>query len=279
MDNKIILELVAKNLEEIKLLVDELRNVGKTDPLLIAIAATKAKTLYQELMLLSQNEPVLFQSDLNVTPDEISDQEEDIPDVIPTDQLIEEEIPPSTEIETSIVEVPESSGNESQVESSKVEIQETPSVETETIIEVPQPIEEQVVTEESKTEPIHSPETIPEVKMEEPEPENHVIKILSDQFINEPSVNERLAASAVHETSVKGLPVTNLMNAIGINDRFLFVRELFANDNTNFEKTVDQLDCLESFLEAIDYLEKNFKWTKNEVSLKFMELLKRRFEK
>ena len=115
--------------------------------------------------------------------------------------------------------------------------------------------------------------------MEEPEPETQEVKILSKQSISEPSVNDKLAATVVHEPKVKGLPVTNLMNAIGINDRFLYIRELFANESANFEKTVEHLDRLNSFLEAIDFLEKNFRWTKNEASLKFMELLKRRFEK
>src|SRR5574344_2157399 len=53
MDNKTILELIKKNLEEINLLVDDLYKGGNYNQLLIEITSAKTNILHQELMLLT----------------------------------------------------------------------------------------------------------------------------------------------------------------------------------------------------------------------------------
>lgn len=262
MDNKILLDLVAKNLDAIKLLVEALQNEEKVDPILIEITAEKAKAVYQELILLSQVQTETIEIDEVDFQEETSIEERDIQPFAPTGTIVENEVSPSSEVENNMIEK-----------------QETIHVETQTELNTPHQIEETVTNKEFEFEAIPSAQPTTEEKLEEPESEIQEVKILSKQSISESSVNDKLAATVVHESKVKGLPVTNLMNAIGINDRFLYIRELFANESANFEKTVEHLDGLNSFLEAIDFLEKNFRWTKNEASLKFMELLKRRFEK
>lgn len=321
MNNKIILELVAKSLEEINLLVEALRNGEKADPLLIEITTSKAKILYQELMLLSSNEPVIVQKDQLIASEEISVSEDKIVDASLPEPLIEpekivavaEEIEDVTSMESANVleeiSVPDEVfkdviTSEPAVEDntplpSETEIPETQIVETETEINHSESVEETKLVEEVKTEEVsdlYQPEdeivaidhnetevvqnsepVIVEIK-ETPTVEVQEIKVFGEQFVNEPSIYEKLSAATNFESKIKGKPIINIMNSIGINDRFLFSRELFANDNKNFETTVNQLDSLNNFLEAIEYLENNFKWTKNEASLKFMDLVKRRFE-
>jgi hypothetical protein len=319
MDNKIILELVAKNLEEIKLLVETLRDEEKADHLLIELTATKAKTLYQELMLLLPNSSEKIEYDQVVvvnndsTEEDVSVEETHSEIVIEDDAVEEFEIgentPPMPFVENELQTI-------SEIEASSTEVHE--NSESETDINIPEPVNELVENVQPEPEPIQpieiiTEEKIPEVvlqeavlpemeipevempeeilseekipeeilteeKLDEPRAEIQEKKIIGEQFTNEPSLNEKLAASNTHESKIKGKPVTNIMNAIGLNDRFLFTRELFANDSKIFETTVDQIDRLKSFLEAIYFLEANFKWTKSEASLKFMELLKRRFE-
>jgi hypothetical protein len=72
-------------------------------------------------------------------------------------------------------------------------------------------------------------------------------------------------------------PVNCLQAAIGINDRFQYIRELFDGDNQKFLETVKTLDSKQNIKEAVNYLRNNFKWKKNETSLKFVNLVKRRF--
>jgi hypothetical protein len=305
MDNKIILELVVKNLEEINLLVESLRNGEKADPLLIEITATKAKTLYQELLLLSLNEPFI-----------VPKSQIDEPEVIlAIEAEVENEETPEPEIENEELSISEATvTSESEISSEETSVNENitppePFIENEelSIIEDLVTDESEIMAEETSVpEDIPTPESEnelnetstpenwiedstyvePEIKNESPllseietsKTEIQGIKILGEQFVNEPSVYEKLAASSNHESKIKGKPVTNIMNAIGLNDRFLYIRELFGNNSNSFENSVDHIDHLNNLLEAIDYLEANFQWTKNEASLKFMELVKRRFE-
>jgi hypothetical protein len=74
-------------------------------------------------------------------------------------------------------------------------------------------------------------------------------------------------------------PINSIWDGIGINDRFLFIRELFSNNNAKFETTVTALDKLTTIHEAVNYLKMNFKWNKSEASQKFLALVKRRFTK
>ena len=92
------------------------------------------------------------------------------------------------------------------------------------------------------------------------------------------SLNEKLKQTKIElgDTLVE-LPVKDLKKAIGINDRFLFIRELFANDSNAFDQAIEDLDLCQTIEQAVSYLKKNFKWTKNEASQKFLILVKRRF--
>ena len=75
------------------------------------------------------------------------------------------------------------------------------------------------------------------------------------------------------------IPINSIWDGIGINDRFLFIRELFANSSSKFENTIAILDKLSTIQEAVGYLKDNFKWNKTETSQKFLILVKRRFTK
>ena len=103
------------------------------------------------------------------------------------------------------------------------------------------------------------------------------------------SINERLMESnqvkndfQPTENASLGYPVTPIKliwDAIGINDRFLFVRELFENNSSKFEATVKAIDELSSIQEAVNYLKLNFKWNNSEASQRFLILVKQRFTK
>jgi len=69
-------------------------------------------------------------------------------------------------------------------------------------------------------------------------------EILAEKFISESSINENLAGSReqVVESKVVGKPIDNISRNIGINDRFLIIRELFDGDAEAFGKLVAELD-------------------------------------
>lgn len=90
------------------------------------------------------------------------------------------------------------------------------------------------------------------------------------------TVND-LLSSGKEETEFQATPIKSLWDGIGINDRFLYIRELFESDSDKFENSINELDQLETIQEAVNYLKMNFVWSKTETSQKFLSLIKRRF--
>lgn len=54
--------------------------------------------------------------------------------------------------------------------------------------------------------------------------------------------------------------IKSLRQAIGINDKFLMIRDLFAGDAARYEATIDTLDEFEDFDECMIYIVENFHW-------------------
>lgn len=135
--------------------------------------------------------------------------------------------------------------------------------------------EDEQIVEEVKEEPVSGEKL---QKEHEPEPVT-VSSRIGDRAITEKSVNDLLSGNDDKklEYKISNSPVQSIQAAIGINDRYQYIRELFSGKAETFAKTVADLDNLGNIQEAVTYLQKNFKWKKNETSLKFVNLVKRRF--
>jgi hypothetical protein len=117
-----------------------------------------------------------------------------------------------------------------------------------------------------------------ELQMDDEEPVDIHNKRLGDSFLKEKSVNDLMSDDfSKLEYKLSNRPVSSIQSAIGINDRFQYIRELFEGSTDNFVKTVADLDSMNNIKDAVNYLQSNFKWKKNETSLKFVNLIKRRF--
>ncbi|MBQ7210154.1 MAG: hypothetical protein IJS05_04585 [Paludibacteraceae bacterium] len=80
------------------------------------------------------------------------------------------------------------------------------------------------------------------------------------------------------KTGVTLPPVSNIREAMSVGDRFLFQRELFATDGELMNKTIEALNNLTSFEQAMAYIDKRFRWDKESQAYEiFVNILKRRF--
>ena len=74
--------------------------------------------------------------------------------------------------------------------------------------------------------------------------------------------------------------ITDLKAAIGINEKFQFINELFDGNMKEYTVAIDQINNFSSFSEAETYLanlKEMYKWdTENAVALNFEELVQRR---
>ena len=108
-------------------------------------------------------------------------------------------------------------------------------------------------------------------------------KEVNDAAGQEESLNEKLKQGKTEliET-LKETPVKDLRKAIGINDRFLFIKELFRGDETMYERSIKTINSFNIYPEAEYWINRELKlklgWANDQASvLHFDQLVKRRF--
>ena len=129
-------------------------------------------------------------------------------------------------------------------------------------------------------------EVIKEVVVEKPEepeipesPEEPEMPVVPEV----PESPEPVAAPAKEETAtpkaaVYGKAVSDIRQAISLGDRFLYQRELFAQNAELMQRTLTEINELGSFDEAMSYIGSHFQWdTESNSYQQFLVALHRRF--
>jgi hypothetical protein len=133
-----------------------------------------------------------------------------------------------------------------------------PETATEEIPTIEQTSEEETIAEPTSEEP-----TIEETVKEEPAKEEHTTPVQH---------------TIPTQTTLFGPAVTDIRQAISLGDRFLFQRELFAGNGELMQHTLDDLNQLASYEEALAYIQEKFSWDIESTAVKlFDNVLKRRF--
>jgi len=145
--------------------------------------------------------------------------------------------------------------------------------------------EQEPTSDPVKTEPLHE-EVIaaPEVIKKEPPPttqKEHSSPVIGDTFSHLSARFNEQHSSRKGEDDVsellKSKPLTSLKEAIGINDRFLFIREIFDGNNDAYSQAITRLDKAESISDAraviMSYTGDN---NENEAVKQLIELVKRK---
>ena len=107
--------------------------------------------------------------------------------------------------------------------------------------------------------------------------------ILNAKTNSDISLNEKLKSEKIElAATLQQAPIKDLRKAIGINDRYLFVNNLFNGDERLFEKSIKTINGFAMFAEADFWIEKELKQQLNwqdesEAVLSFYALVKRRF--
>ena len=82
------------------------------------------------------------------------------------------------------------------------------------------------------------------------------------------------------KTAMPGTPVKNVISAISLNDRVLFINTLFKEDPSLFQQTISAFNGMESISEAVSYVIANFPdWNLNsEVVYRLMMAVRRKLK-
>lgn len=168
-------------------------------------------------------------------------------------------------------------------------INEKPEVEVELLMDDDTEEPELVTAEVAEEEPVQeTPAEAVEEPQEQlqPEPATQPETVVAEPAQEEPKVEPAPAvapAEPVHTDAHKantayGAPVTDLKQAISIGDRFLYQRELFGKNGELMQRTIADLNGLNTFDEAMEYIDRHFNWDKEQPSYElFVNALHRRF--
>ncbi len=205
-----------------------------------------------------------------------------------------ETTPPVSEIkEKEIVIIPEEKEEDKPNEADSTEIIEQPEIVEETKIEEvvveptppePEPIvtQPQPVVEPSEPVPEKiTKEKLPEIPPEDTSSPQTTYDLFSGNSDN--PVAEKFQASEEQSFADKmqKSSITNIREAIGINEKFLFINELFNGDLSKYNKILDDINALPSKKGVDTYLLElkiQYQWADdNEAFGKLKELLERKF--
>ncbi len=281
MENKKLLKFLLKDISELEELFAEKGSEG-FDSFEIEFIQSRFKGARQIIQILNEKDRIVQDS----LPPVIKEKPVEIP-VQPEFQSVAEEpvVEESLAEPAPILSEPEVIDNseaeeEERVEQDIVEEEQVPVEEMEEeVVAEPEPVEEETVSEsdsevQAETESATSGD---DMELDEEE-EELVARTIGDSILKEKSVNDLMNnGSSKLENKLSNSPVSSIQGAIGINDRYQYIRELFDGSAETFSQTVGELDSLNNIQEAVSYLQQNYKWKKTETSLKFVTLVKRRF--
>ena len=236
MEIKHTVEILTKDIQEIEKLVRNLNNSPTPPKIELDLALAKLRNVYELLSLIREDMDQLVVPEQNPVAQVTKQVEEQIEEVV---------------IEQATEKVPEQVREQ---EPEPQSILEKQPVQAEIQMEAPAANKEEI------TQQVQEAEIKPEPQSE-PLPVKKEAEILAEKFSNDPSINENIASAtktADISSKITAQPIDNIGRNIGINDRFLIIRELFEGDNDNYTQLITQLDSSTNEQEALGLLEIKF---------------------
>ena len=84
------------------------------------------------------------------------------------------------------------------------------------------------------------------------------LTMVADKYINPSnSLSEQFGNMKSDEAlsdKLKTKPLSNLADGIGVNDKFIFIREIFNGDSNDYSQAISRLDATESIMDAMEIL-------------------------
>jgi hypothetical protein len=247
MDLNATLDIIIRDLEETRKIIDDLKGYQGVPFLQIELAKSKCKSAAEMIALLKDlpgDNEMIFRSVIQEKPKEKPAE----PGIVTEDRGISYYAP--------------------EVNGDTVKAREEVS---ENIIRASKEVSEDIFT---------APQAVREDNIKAPKAVQES-SILADQFSDMPeSFNEKLS-SLKHDEGVidmlKSKPVSNLGEAIGINDKFLFIREIFNGSLESYNTTISRLETAATFGEAREIIGGLTGNMENEAVKQLTDLLKRKF--
>ncbi|MZQ79368.1 MAG: hypothetical protein GT599_05370 [Bacteroidales bacterium] len=121
-------------------------------------------------------------------------------------------------------------------------------------------VTDQAVAGTAATDPSEARATETKPVKGEPKSPEHSKAILADRFTSGGALVDKMQTEKKEEvisSVMKSKPVSDIAAAIGINDRFYFIRELFSGDALAYNDTIKRLNAAASLGEAMRILDES----------------------
>lgn len=132
---------------------------------------------------------------------------------------------------------------------------------------VPREINPKPQTPEPEPTPVPKPEPIVVEAPEEPQ-EVEQPKRIGDILGSKTTLADQMIKDDAPTTPFNR--ITDIRKAMGLNDRFLMIRDLFAGDAERFEATIDTINEFDDLDECMIYIVENFKWNPDSEGAKLL---------
>jgi hypothetical protein len=272
MEIKHTIEILTKDIQDIENLVRNLNKYPTPPRIEIDLAMTKLRNVYELLAMISSD----LRKDLEKETEGYTDvpiQTSGIPgreemqqpaggEQQPNSGSPEPPLPKPAEEEAGKKEMEQtmdkSSGAVAEESQKKAPEKKEKAEESQTEFQEGTPVQKKEFIEERMEEAAgnRSQEPVPEKFKEEVKKAS----IIAEKFAANKSINEKIAPEKTTDLSSKltGEPIDSVKRNIGINDRFLIIRELLNGDNEGYNQLVQQLDTCQGFDQAYGLIEKSF---------------------
>jgi len=257
MDLKSTIDIILKDLKEARVIMDDLKRYPDVPEIQIELAKAKCRSAEEVLKFLTTKDlPSPEKNEINTSREAKEEDKEKIKTETATEEDTISDIENKDNVD--VFEITDFEGENEQAVAGTAET-EKQSNEAEII--------DQIIQPENITEDVGK-ETESKQKG----------KIVADKFAQQSSINEQIAHKRHDNAEVSKLkPVNDLSSAIGINDRFLFVRELFNGNQDLYNNTINNLNEVASIDEAFDILTKTCKPEKDNTTFDLLlDLVKRK---
>lgn len=151
-------------------------------------------------------------------------------------------------------------------------------------IEISKFEEPERTAEQPKIEEVLIQTSPPEVSPEPQKPDYRPAqKTMGDLFSPPKTVSDVLQSNGDNSlaSKIQQHRISDIKAAIGINDKFTFINDLFKGEIANYNQSIEKLNNMESYQEAMEYLVQLKLETgapeNKEAFSKFTELIKRRY--
>ncbi|MFP4024530.1 MAG: hypothetical protein ACLFVR_08385 [Thiohalospira sp.] len=252
MNKKEKINNLLKDIQDLYTIANRLDHEEQIHPLDIDLALSKVRNLYDLLLTINpqtayKTEYQKKETEKNIVREEIAEKKKPEIEEKPT----KEEVPSQNEPEFIIEKT-----SQKQEPAAKV-----------------------IEKEEDKDTPVKNEEIKSTQEKKEKQPEG--TSIVADKFQSKKFIHDNMSKKNSKKdvsSKLQSKPIQDINSAIGLNDKFIFIRELFNGDKEQYLETIQILNNFDSYDNALGFLNENFDWNDDDVNFeRLKELVKRKF--